>query len=246
MNHCTVSTHIKSKPAGYQSTKYKSSVSSKTLLPAVLPGVVDRLTSAMNAGKEVYIAYTNRDPNEQRSRKIKPFEWIRYGECFKAFCFIDEMDKTFNTHKVLRIEDQAWETPTPTPPAATSEGTHTHVVHMPRFYSILYTHRYMHTFIVLNILLFAASIPTSIPTTGERMVDEKASTSFVEGWLRSMGLSRYWPTFQENGYDIIETITDLNDTTLDLLRVQAIGHRNLLLKKAKEISITSSHFPPTV
>jgi predicted DNA-binding transcriptional regulator YafY len=62
----------------------------------------------MKQGKEVYIAYANRNPNEKQARKIKPFEWINYGEAFKAYCFIDNMDKTFKTHKILRIEEQPW------------------------------------------------------------------------------------------------------------------------------------------
>lgn len=110
MDHCSVTTHVKCKPVGYQATKYKSSATTADAapLPDVRPGVIDHLAKAMKEGKEVFIAYANRDPNEKQARKIKPFEWIRYGEAFKAFCFIDDMDKTFNTHKILRIEDQSW------------------------------------------------------------------------------------------------------------------------------------------
>jgi hypothetical protein len=37
---------------------------------------------------------------------------VRYGEVFKAHCFINDMEKTFNTQKVLRIEDHSWVTET--------------------------------------------------------------------------------------------------------------------------------------
>jgi hypothetical protein len=66
------------------------------------------LAKAMKEGREVYIAYANHNPNEKQARKVKPLQWMRYGEAFKAFCFIDNMEKTFNTHKILRIEDHVW------------------------------------------------------------------------------------------------------------------------------------------
>jgi hypothetical protein len=112
MDHCSVTSHVKHKPLGYQAAKYKSSAIAATAIitppPDVRPGVIDHLTKAMKQGKEVYIAYANRDPNEKQARKVKPLEWIRYGEAIKALCFIDNMEKTFNTHKILRIEDQSW------------------------------------------------------------------------------------------------------------------------------------------
>jgi hypothetical protein len=200
MDHCLVTTHIKCKPSGYQVTKYKSSTSGSTPLPAVLPGVVDSLTTAINAGNEVYIAYANRDPNEQRARKIKPFQWIRYGECFKAFCFIDNMNKTFNAHKFLRIEEQSWVISPP-------EG--------------IYHHMLQHD----CMLIFA---------TGKSTVTlPKEPRSSVEDWLCGIGLSRYWPTFEDNGYDVMVTLDGLDERTLDLLGVQLPGHHSLFLGRQK-------------
>ena len=70
MDYCSVTSHVKHKPPGYQSTKYKSSAIAATAaaptLPNVCPGVVDHLAKAMKQGKEVYIAYANRDPNENK------------------------------------------------------------------------------------------------------------------------------------------------------------------------------------
>jgi hypothetical protein len=57
----------------------------------------------------------------------------------------------------------------------------------------------------------------------------------VEDWLNGMGLGRYWETFRDSGYDVIGALNDLNETTLDLLGIQLPGHRNLLLRKVKEI-----------
>lgn len=114
MEHCGVSSHIKCKPPGYQATKYKPTpTTTANPLPEVKPGVIDHLVKAMNKGMEVHIAYANRDPHEKQVRKIKPLQWIRFGEALKAFCFIDDMEKTFNTHKILRIEDKEWTLPSP-------------------------------------------------------------------------------------------------------------------------------------
>jgi hypothetical protein len=54
------------------------------------------------------MAYANRDPNERRARKVKPVDWVRFGEQFKAYCFTDEFEKTYDTHKIRRIKDQPW------------------------------------------------------------------------------------------------------------------------------------------
>jgi hypothetical protein len=108
MEHCLITSHLKNKPPGYQATKYKPTPTPTTPLPEVLPGVVDHLAKAMKEGREIYIAYTNHNANEKQARKVKPLQWIRFGEAFKAFCFIDDMEKTFNTHKILRIEDKLW------------------------------------------------------------------------------------------------------------------------------------------
>ncbi len=115
MDHCSISTHIKHKPVGYAATKYKPTPTPATPLPEVKPGVVDHLEKALKEGREVYIAYANRDPNKKQARKVKLLQCIRHGEAFKAFCFIDDMEKMFNMHKILRIEDNEWTVPPPSP-----------------------------------------------------------------------------------------------------------------------------------
>jgi hypothetical protein len=59
----------------------------------------------------------------------------------------------------------------------------------------------------------------------------------VEDWLNSMELSRYWDTFKDNGYDIMGAVAGMNEATLDSLGIKLPGHRNLLLRKAKEIVV---------
>jgi hypothetical protein len=114
LEHCTVTNHAKCKPPGYNGGR-KKTPSNGQPLPPVLPGVIEHLADAMKAGRDIYIAYTNRDPNEKRARRIKPIGWVQYGECFKAICFIDNIEKNYNTHKVARIESQSWDVVMPMP-----------------------------------------------------------------------------------------------------------------------------------
>lgn len=64
-----------------------------------------------------------------------------------------------------------------------------------------------------------------------------ADATSVEDWLKLMKMDRYWPAFRDNGYDIMDAIVGLDETTLNLLGVTMVGHRALLLRKAKEIVV---------
>jgi hypothetical protein len=80
MEYCGVTTYTQLKPFRYQSIKYKkittttATIESATSLSSVFPGVVDHIANTMRERREVYITYTNHDPNEKRARKIKPFK----------------------------------------------------------------------------------------------------------------------------------------------------------------------------
>lgn len=97
-------------------TRYKKSsmesdsTTATAPLPETISGVVDHLVKAMKEGRAVHVAYANRDPNENRPRKIKPLEWVRYGEKIKVICFLDNIEKNFNVKRIRRIEDNAWAT----------------------------------------------------------------------------------------------------------------------------------------
>jgi hypothetical protein len=67
----------------------------------------------------------------------------------------------------------------------------------------------------------------------------KETRSSVEDWLCEIGLSRYWPMSQDNGYDVMAILNGLDERTLDLLGVQLPGHHSLFLRKAKDISDNS-------
>jgi hypothetical protein len=115
IDHCSVTSHVKHKPAGYQSVKYKKTTSMEgdntaTVPPSskAIPGVVDHLARAIREGQSVHVVYTNRDPNKNRSRKIKPLEWVCYSENIKVICFINNIEKNFNVRRIRRIEDNAW------------------------------------------------------------------------------------------------------------------------------------------
>lgn len=51
-----------------------------------------------------------------------------------------------------------------------------------------------------------------------------------------MNLEQYWPTFEERGFDDVDSISDLNEAMLDKMGIIKDGHRARLLRKAKEWS----------
>ncbi len=57
----------------------------------------------------------------------------------------------------------------------------------------------------------------------------------VEAFLKEMGLERYWAKFEENGFDMLDTLEDLNESTLDAMRVSP-GHQGKLLRRAKQVA----------
>jgi hypothetical protein len=62
-----------------------------------------------------------------------------------------------------------------------------------------------------------------------------AQPTSVEDWLNGIGLARYWSAFRDNGYNLMNALVGLDEVTLDVLGVTMVGHRVLLLRKAKEI-----------
>lgn len=67
------------------------------------------------------------------------------------------------------------------------------------------------------------------------IVSPTIAVTSVEDWLNGMKLERYWPAFRDNGYDIVDALSCLDEATLDLLGVTMPGHCALLLRKSKEI-----------
>jgi hypothetical protein len=49
-----------------------------------------------------------------------------------------------------------------------------------------------------------------------------------------MNFEEYWPAFEQHGFDVLESISDLSETILDTLGITKASHRLCLLKKAKE------------
>lgn len=41
----------------------------------------------------------------------------------------------------------------------------------------------------------------------------------IEGWLKTMNLEEYWPTFKQKGLNVLESINDINENTLDTMRI---------------------------
>ena len=61
--------------------------------------------------------------------------------------------------------------------------------------------------------------------------------SDIREWLKSLGLDQYAKTFEENAVDL-DIVPQLTETHLKELGIEALGHRLLILKDAKSISIT--------
>lgn len=64
---------------------------------------------------------------------------------------------------------------------------------------------------------------------------EPDSSNPVQAWLESINLGFYWQVFQNNSYDLMETIISLDGTALTDIGITKIGHRNLILSKAIEL-----------
>lgn len=41
--------------------------------------------------------------------------------------------------------------------------------------------------------------------------------------------------FRDNGYDMMEILTGLSESTLDIMSIKMVGHRDLLLRKTKDL-----------
>ncbi len=57
----------------------------------------------------------------------------------------------------------------------------------------------------------------------------------VEAFLKEMGLARYWAKFEETGFDMLDTLEDLNESVLNAMNVSP-GHQGKLLRRAKQIA----------
>jgi hypothetical protein len=56
----------------------------------------------------------------------------------------------------------------------------------------------------------------------------------VEGWLKTLNLEQYWPAFEQHGFDILESVSDLSKAVLYTMGITKTGHRLRLLKKNKK------------
>ena len=69
----------------------------------------------------------------------------------------------------------------------------------------------------------------------------------VETWLQRLGLSQYWPLFEESGYDDLDTVADMTeDELINHVKVGKQGHVKKLLTniaRLKECSLTATLSP---
>lgn len=152
LRYCNVASHRRNKPEGWIASRRTSSVptakADKPKPPLLVLNVCSDIQRAMTLGKDLYIAYTNWDPNEKRPRKVRPLQWLQYNSCFKALCFNENppKEKHFNVCKIARISEDSWGDQ-----AAASKGN----LFLPSFIILL-----------LTIILFRNSNSTTIYDCG--------------------------------------------------------------------------------
>lgn len=96
--------HKKDKRLGVQRPYLQTSLAS-----AVLPGVCEKVQSAIDAKGSVYISYAG-GTGGSSPRKIDPqvIENGKEGQKVKAYCHFAKDTRHFYLHKIQRIDDYDW------------------------------------------------------------------------------------------------------------------------------------------
>lgn len=55
----------------------------------------------------------------------------------------------------------------------------------------------------------------------------------VDDWLKYIGMEKYWETFQANGVETLNKVTQLNEEDLKEIGIKLVGHRNKMKKSIK-------------
>ena len=55
----------------------------------------------------------------------------------------------------------------------------------------------------------------------------------VDDWLKYINMEKYWETFQANGIDTLNKVTQLNEEDLKEVGIKLVGHRNKMKKSIK-------------
>ena len=72
-------------------------------------------------------------------------------------------------------------------------------------------------------------IPEDVPS-------DVTTTEFdLNGWLNSIHMSRYEPTFRKNGFESRESVQLLSEDDLDLMGIRIQRHRVLLLRESARL-----------
>lgn len=67
------------------------------------------------------------------------------------------------------------------------------------------------------------------------MITGREIFTSVEEWLASIKMGQYWETFRDNGFDLLETLTGVDDSVLESIGIKMVGHRTLLCRKIKDL-----------
>lgn len=79
--------------------------------------------------------------------------------------------------------------------------------------------------------LLKDNVSSSVPDTSvEVNLPEFQS---VDDWLKYINMEKYWETFQANGIDTLNKVTQLNEEDLKEVGIKLVGHRNKMKKSIK-------------
>lgn len=114
---CKLTDHKRSKNLGARKP-YLQTLSDDSL--PVLPGVLDKITRAIQEKSSVYISYEG-GTHSLRPRKIQPLQLVRGktgDQKVTSHCYFANGNRDFYLHKIQRIEDSDW--------VGESQGIHLH------------------------------------------------------------------------------------------------------------------------
>ena len=75
-------------------------------------------------------------------------------------------------------------------------------------------------------------------TLFQRIVDR---TDDVCSWLAKSNLQRFEEIFENNGYDDLEVIAEINEADLDAMEISLPGHRTKILSRVQQLKEQADH-----
>jgi hypothetical protein len=199
------------------------------------------IASAIDKKHSVYILYSAEEILDKRDKPKRGQKWDTpalvdtfrlidlqgfeegargRGTKVRAHCHLRNEVRHFFLHKIKRVEDYDWMGTWKSP-----QSQSRFVCYFLYFFHILYLLYllFLFLFVILMLKCYAGTtttVPVPLPTS-------------VEEFLRQVKLECHWNIFKENGFDMLDTLQDLDTTILTSMRVPP-RHHGKLLRRIKE------------